>query len=157
MTESARIETVGSIEDLLALVSLNEIRYYEIGARAKKPGDGLEEPPTFSFGYSERTEVSELEDRFRFVAETDVADYLVEVSAIYALNGRWKVPQAIRVDFAERVGFMAVFPYIRETLTTAAARLGKRGPLLDLMRPGDLKIDWNPDGSNSWQDASNEE
>lgn len=153
MSES-QTEKVGSIEDLAAMVSLNEIRYYEVGARAKKSGDGLEEAPRFSFGYSQRSEPSELEDRFRFVAETDVADYLIEVAAIYTLEGRWEVPQEIRIDFAERIGFMTVFPYIRETLTTAAARLGKRGPLLDFMRPGDLKIEWNPDGSSSSQEEA---
>ena len=152
MNDAAPGTKVPSIEALAAMVSLNEIRYYEVSARAKGAGDGLEEPPKFSFGYSQRTEASEIEDRFRFIAETDVADYLIEVAAIFTFEGQWEIPQEIRIDFAERIGFMSVFPYIRETLTTAAARLGKRGPLLDLMRPGDMKISWNPDSEQLAED-----
>ncbi|AQY01623.1 hypothetical protein [Microbacterium foliorum] len=144
MTKAKKVAAVETIEDLVSLISLKEIRFYEVGSRAKAPGDGLGEPPEVSLGYSERTENDELEDRFRFVFETEVADYLVELSAIYGLKEPRTVRQEVRVDFAERIGFMAVFPFVREALINGAARLGKRGPLLDFMRPGDLKIEWNP-------------
>jgi hypothetical protein len=145
MSETAAVPAVESIEELVALVSLKEIRFYEVGSRAKAIGDGQGEPPQVQLGYSQRTEDEELEDRFRFVFETDVADYLIELAAIYGLGEPRQIPEEIRVDFAERIGFMALFPFVREALINGAARLGKRGPLLDFMRPGDLKIDWNPE------------
>jgi hypothetical protein len=145
MTDASEVAVVASIEDLVSLISLKEIRFYEVGSRTKALGNGSGETPKVSLGYSERSENEELEDRFRFVFETDVADYLVELSAIYDLKEPRTVPQAIRVDFAERIGFMAVFPFVREALVNGAARLGKTGPLLDFMRPGDLKIEWNPE------------
>lgn len=145
MTEGEEASEVSTIQELVDLMSLQEVRFYEVGCRAKAPGDGGGATPSFSFGYSERSEAQELEDRFRFIVETEVADYLVELSAIYTLQEPRTIPQDIRIDFAERIGFMTVFPFMREALINGAARLGKRGPLLDFMRPGDLKINWNPD------------
>lgn len=145
MSDFPDSSAVSDIQELVDLVSLQEIRFYEVGSRAMASGDGTGEPPQVQVGYSQRTEGSELEDRFRFVFKTDVAEYLIELAAIYHLSESRSVPEEIRVDFAERVGFMALFPFVREALVNGAARLGKRGPLLDFMRPGDLKIDWNPD------------
>ncbi len=57
-----------------------------MGSRAKASGDGTGEDPEVSLAYSERTESEELEDRFRFVFQTDVAEYLVDLAAIYGLT-----------------------------------------------------------------------
>ena len=140
MTDSNELRRIESIEELVGLVSLKEIRFYEVRSRAIGPGDGNDEEPEFELGYSERSEPTELEDRFSAVVRTDVAEYMIDLAALYGVAEPCTTPRPIRIDFAERIRFMTVFPYIREALTSGAARLGKRGPLLNFVRPGDMKI-----------------
>ncbi|GAA2540754.1 hypothetical protein GCM10009860_21940 [Microbacterium mitrae] len=132
--------TIDSTAELVEHVSLSQIRVYETGSRAKSYDDLEASAVNFNLGYAERTEGRELEDRFRFVVETPSTDYLFELGAIYTLDLDAEIPQDVRIDFAERVGFMALFPYLREYLTSSAARLNRPGPLLDFVRPGDMKI-----------------
>lgn len=140
-TPSAR--EVESIEELVGLVHLVEIRPFEFRATASAPPAEEFSQPDINIEYSEMHTAETLIDRFRFIATTADAEYIADIAAVYEIEEPVEVPTPIRIDFAERIGFMSVFPFLRESLITSAARLSRRAPLLDLMRPGDLKIGMN--------------
>lgn len=131
---------ITAIEDLMSLVSLRDVRTYAFSATATAaPAQDVGEAQ-FEFEYSPVTLPDEIQDRFRLQVTTADALYNVDVGAVFSLETACEIPSDIRNDFAERVGFMAAFPYIREAVSGLAARLRRQAPLFDLMRPGDLKI-----------------
>ena len=142
---SAGLPTIDTIEELVRLVSLSEVRPYEFSGRATAAPSETDEDPVVAFEYAEGHSNTVLEDRFRFHVTTADAEYLADVAAIYTLEEPAEVPAAVRADFAERIGFMTVFPFLRESLFNSATRLGRRPPLVNLMRPGDFKIAVEPD------------
>lgn len=131
---------IESIEELVGLVHLVEIRPYEISARAIAPASEDAGEIDINVEYSELHTDRTLIDRFKFVARTSDAEYVTDIAAVYEAEMAVEIPNPIRLDFAERIGFMSAFPFVREALSTSAARLMRRAPLLDLMRPGDLRI-----------------
>lgn len=141
MDEEENFRDIESIEELVALVHLVEVRPYEISARAVAPPSDEPGEIDINVEYSEFHTDRNLIDRFKFTARTEDAEYVTDLAAVYESEVPVRVPTPIRLDFAERIGFMSAFPFIRESLSTSAARLLRRAPLLDLMRPGDLKID----------------
>jgi len=131
---------IESIEELVGLVHLVEIRPYEISARVIAPASEDAGEIDINVEYSELHTDRTLIDRFKFVARTSDAEYVTDIAAVYEAEMAVEIPNPIRLDFAERIGFMSAFPFVREALSTSAARLMRRAPLLDLMRPGDLRI-----------------
>lgn len=56
------------------------------------------------------------------------------------LSGPVTIPEAINVEFAERVAFMAIYPFIREHVFGIATRLKHPAPVLGLVRQGGFKL-----------------
>ena len=139
---STQAREITTIEELVQLSSLVDIRPYEFAGRVAAAPAADVEDPIFQLSYSQRTEPTELEDRFLFHTRTADAEYVVELGAVYQLAEECAVPEAIRVDFAERIGFMVIFPLVRELLSSAGSRLHRNAPLLNFVRPGDVKIEW---------------
>lgn len=129
------------ILDLMEVVALEEIRHFELHGTVTGPPSEEDSDPTISMEYSEFVDESSIHCRFRFTVETADARYVTDLASIFALEEPVAINRAVLKDFAERVGFMAAFPYIRESLTTTASRMGRRSPMIGLMRPGDLQIE----------------
>lgn len=140
MPDEQSAHQIESIEELVGLVHLVEIRPYEISARVIAPASEDAGEIDINVEYSELHTDRTLIDRFKFVARTSDAEYVTDIAAVYEAEMAVEIPNPIRLDFAERIGFMSAFPFVREALSTSAARLMRRAPLLDLMRPGDLRI-----------------
>ncbi len=141
MSEAKAIRHVSDISDLMEIVALSEIRPFELSARVSGPPSEEQNDPKLEMEYSEHVTEEEIHTRFRFVVTTDDANYQADIASIFNLATPCTIDRLVLNDFAERVGFMAAFPYLRESLTASAARLGRKAPLIGLMRPGDLKIE----------------
>lgn len=58
------------------------------------------------------------------------------------------MPAAVVAEFIERVGLMAVFPFLREAVFTTASRLGVPPPVVEILRAGEASVEF--DESASW-------
>lgn len=132
---------ITDIMDLMEIISLQEIRHFELRGIVTGPPSTEDSDPDIAMEYSEFVDESSVHCRFRFTVETSDARYLTDLASVFALEEPASIDRLVMKDFAERVGFMAAFPYIRESLTTTASRMGRRAPLIGLMRPGDLQIE----------------
>jgi hypothetical protein len=60
-------------------------------------------------------------------------EYRVDLAVRYRIEEQGlQIPPAATVDFAERVGVMAAFPFLRENIYNIASRLGTRYQYSDL-------------------------
>lgn len=141
MTEAAEPRHITDIMDLMAIVSLVEIRPFEMSAKIIGPAETEPHEPQLTLQYAEILNEREFHTRFRLsVAETS-AEYVADIASIHAMSEPVTLERSVANDFAERVGFMSAFPFLRESITTSAARMNRAVPLIGLMRPGDFKIE----------------
>lgn len=155
MTEpSNELRTVIDVRELLHMAELTDIVYFEVCARRAEDD---QPEPGFSMNVKTRVEGNTLEVRCRAIAGGDGGEYLTDASAVFTLAEPIDVPAETAREFAEKVGVMAVYPYIRESMTQSGAKLGLNRPVLPLLRAGDVKLDppeigEEPDRDESGQD-----
>lgn len=159
--ESPSLRQVDVIE-MLQLAELEDIKYYELAARLRaKPWDeadaGTEGGPVAESGdageveqpedgqdnqlvVSMRSSSTSIEVRVRMVVQNPVAEFVADVSAQYHLTEPLDLNEELRTEFAERVGVMAVWPFLREGLHAQGARLRTEVPLLGIIRQGQFRL-----------------
>lgn len=117
------------------------IMHEERGRRLHWTDDELSStvlPTTFS---SLAVSREEARHRFRFrTTFTDRnAEYVADCEIVYILSENVDVTEGVSMEFAERVAFMAVYPYLRASISSSAARLGLPIPLLGIVRQGEFQ------------------
>jgi hypothetical protein len=73
------------------------------------------------------------------------ATYFVRGATQFHYSDSRTVPKDVARDFAERVGVMAIYPYIREALQSFSSRLNQPPVTLPLLRSGEVTLDQNAD------------
>ncbi|MGB2951297.1 MAG: hypothetical protein WBB62_16745 [Rhodococcus sp. (in: high G+C Gram-positive bacteria)] len=154
MTSAARasdptgVVAVTDVKQLLNSAELTDIVFYE--TRACRVVDDAPEADGSAQGFSMqimlRVESQLLEVRCKAQAEGLGGQYVSDASAVFSLSEPSDIDEDTVRIFAEKVGVMAVYPYIRESITQGGARLGLERPILPLLRAGDVKLG-NPDQS----------
>lgn len=136
MVEDAR--ELDDIHEFLQLVDLDDIVVYEERARRVAWTEaqleaGLPEP-SMSLGVNQSDEGVRF--RFRMVLVNDVAEYVADFESVYKAVGEETVTASKRLqqEFAQRVAFMAVYPFLRASIFGSASRLGAPRPVLGLVR-----------------------
>lgn len=127
---------VESVEDLVALAELTEVRTYLLhGERASRA-----EVVDARMSVMGKCEQSWLETRCRLTLGTEDSDLVVDRSAVFTFDRPVAPREDIVRQFVERVGVMSVYPYLREGASTLASQLGVAPPVLALMRAGTFKL-----------------
>lgn len=88
------------------------------------------------------------ETRAKMIVQTEDADLVAQAGAIFTFTEPLDVAEAVAAEFVEKVGVMAVFPFLREQIYTTASRLGVAPPVIGLLRAGSFRID-PPDEANT--------
>ncbi len=140
MTATPTERPVTSVVDLLEASELTGIRTYQVvGVRAaaeeERPDDTEQDLQVMVKGDAGR-----LETRVLMTVNTPEADLRADVGVLYTFRERLSVPEEILAEFVEKVGVMAVFPFLRESILTTAARLGVAAPVLGLLRAGQFHV-----------------
>ncbi|MBM4468150.1 hypothetical protein GS502_01265 [Rhodococcus hoagii] len=139
---SARV--VRDARELLQLAELTDIVFHEIHG---KRVDNTEDDGAFSLNVMTRSEPQLLEIRCHATASGAGGEYVADVSAVFTLSEPVELSPDVTREFAEKVGVMAVYPYVRESMTQSGAKLGLDRPVLPLLRAGDVKLD-TPDSTS---------
>lgn len=132
--------------DLLAHSELTEIRVYEIGGR-RVDGTGSESAEDFQVRATGNTH--HFETRARLTLVTAEAELLADLSAVHAFDEELNISKEVAAEFTQRVGIMAVYPFVREQIFTSASRLGVTAPVLGMLRAGQFNIEMTDDGAES--------
>lgn len=124
---------------LLALVDLSEVIVYEVAGR-RMADDTRPEETRQTLNATAAGGSNWLETRCRLYVETHDADLVADFGVRYASSDPFEVSSAGVSDFVEKVGVMAVFPFLRESIQTTATRLGVPAPVLGLLRAGSFQV-----------------
>lgn len=79
--------------------------------------------------------------RFRMVFVDENAEYDADFEAAYSAADETDIAvnDSLKQDFAQRVAFMAVYPFIRASVFGGASRLGTPRPVLGIVRQGEFE------------------
>ncbi|GAA1490493.1 hypothetical protein [Brachybacterium sacelli] len=78
--------------------------------------------------------------RIEFTASQETWRVSLDVSAEFEANEAFVASEAARVDFADKVGVMTLYPYIRETVGNLTQRTVGTSFLLPTIRQGDVSF-----------------
>lgn len=135
-----------SARDLLPVLELTGVTAFEIAGRRL---DSQESTETQS---SMESMLGDDDGALAFRVRQHVKTGQAEILADYGVEYRITDPSAsvsgkARVEFAEKVAFMTLVPYLRESVHTTAARLGVKVPMLGIVRQGDFTLSRKKDVS----------
>lgn len=140
MSEESTPRAISSAEELLSVAELTGVRVYEVHGRRVDPGvHAGDEPQAAPDVMARGTELS-LETRMRLAIHTDDSELLADIGVEYTLSEPCAVSEAAMQEFLTRVGAMAVFPFVRESIFATANRLGVNAPVLGLLRAGSFEV-----------------
>ena len=152
MSADRRYETA---RDLLPVLELNRVTPYEVAGRRVSAPEvteitssmesmiGGEEGKSFVFRVRQRVKTSEAEIAADFEAEYRFSEPGGQIS------------EEAQLEFAEKVAFMTLVPYLRESVHATAMRLGVRPPLLGMVRQGEFRLRADGDTVVSGDDPQN--
>lgn len=133
---------VADAAELLGLSELTEIRVYEVTGRRVQGEDGDEaREATEDLQLQARGGDDWFETRGKMLVQTAEADLVADAAAIFTFSEPVQVSHAVATEFVERVGVMAVYPFLREHIHTTASRLGVPAPVVGLLRAGGFHVD----------------
>ena len=152
MSADRRYETA---RGLLPVLELNRVTPYEVAGRRVSAPEvteitssmesmiGGEEGKSFVFRVRQRVKTSEAEIAADFEAEYRFSEPGGQIS------------EEAQLEFAEKVAFMTLVPYLRESVHATAMRLGVRPPLLGMVRQGEFRLRADGDTVISGDDPQN--
>lgn len=137
---------IADVVDLVEKVELSDVFLFEERGRRidETRSDGDAEPRianVMSAGERHDDDEHGLGFRFRIVFDDrEGNEFVSDFQARYVLPGPFEVEEAVRIEFAERVAFFAVYPYLRASIQMTAARMGVPAPVLSMVRAGEFKL-----------------
>jgi hypothetical protein len=136
-TDGAERLTITDVRELMPLIELQSVVFNEVSAKRTSDED---EPDQFRMDVSSRLTDDEIAVLCRATVHGAGGVYVAEAVGTFPLAQPVAIEHSIVVEFVERVGVMAVYPYLRTALSDGAVRIGRRAPVLRLLRPGGVKL-----------------
>lgn len=134
------------VRELVSNVELIGVKYLQISGQAK-PQEEEPRPETedissadVHFSVQESHGPAAIEVRFKVHVDHPQAQYDVELATRYASQVEYDLEQDVVRDFIEKVAVMAAFPYVREAISSMAARLELEVPILGVLRQGEFSL-----------------
>jgi hypothetical protein len=141
---------VDSIEEVVSTIELRDVIFYKLLAERIEGTDAEQElddePASPAIHVAERHEATRIEVRCKLSFVWDGGRYEVDAAARYELAEPLEIPPAILQEFVKRVGVMAVYPYLRESLHLSSSKLRLEAPVLGLLKAGAIQLTAEPSG-----------
>lgn len=136
--ESRRVDTA---RQLLTLTELIDVEYLEVSARKR---DGSDNTPELIDEVDVSVQVSLgaqlIEVRCLAQAESTVATFCVDVVGKFATYEPVEIADDALSSFIGSIALPSIYPFLRESIFQAAAKLRVDPPLLSLLRTADVKV-----------------
>lgn len=140
MTEVKADLTTPDIYELVENVELVGVRFLEVSGRAKPEPEEDDKEPIVDIKVQEAHGTDNIGVRFRIEVDHPQAIYQVEIGLSYKTQVEYEHARAVLENFIERVAIMTAFPYLREAVSTTAAKLELDVPILGILRQGDFSL-----------------
>lgn len=131
-------EVITEIQDLVNRAEIADVVFHEVCA--KRSPESAEAEDELSMQIMAREDGKEIGIRLRATVVGGGGQYMVDAEGIFELATPAKISPEILSEFIEKVGVMVVYPYVREAINDAAARLCVTRPVLKLLRQGDVRL-----------------
>lgn len=129
-----------NIQTFVDLVELRDVKVMGLsGVLEAEPEEDAE--TEFELSFAPAFKSSGLRTRFKIEFSNGQARFMADMAA------HWEFPHSVAFDagvvieFAERVAFMTVYPYLRESIASTAARLNQPIPTLGLVKANHFSLD----------------
>jgi len=139
------VQTIGELMDL---ANLSDMTVYELSGQRLEPAD--DDPPVEVPSGNEpgdapmqvfvRHDPERIQVRVRIEAQSPEALFVADIAAEFHLSAPVSAPEEVLREFVERVGVMAAYPYLRESLHSTAARMRLTPPLLQLLKANRVRM-----------------
>lgn len=146
MTESANeTRVVTSIEELVrdVTVELLGITFYKVSAELSSEldsDDPVVEDLTPTYGLKLLAEGTEIGVRLSLHLEGSIGTVEIDAAVNYVTPFPVAIPEAIRLEFANEVGIMALLPFVRETVWSITQRVFGSAVVMPLIQRGELSF-----------------
>ena len=139
---SVELRVIKNVQDLVESVEMADVQFYELTARRNEifeESDDKEIDPTFLLQIGHPSDGIGV----RLAVEVSISRGTVrsDVGVIYTTKTKEdhiSVPEEIGLEFANRVGVLALIPYLRESVASASLRVLGKSINLPLFRAGQL-------------------
>ena len=130
-----------SLQDVLNAGELVDVRILTFSGKMVERRDDLEEDDVeqdLQAMVGQRPGIIEV--RVHATIRVRSAEYSVEAATQLHHDPDLEVSEDLAREFAEKVGVMALYPYVREAVQSACTRLRQRVVVLPLLRAGELLL-----------------
>ncbi|CAD6005275.1 hypothetical protein [Agreia sp. COWG] len=136
--------SVTDIVEFVNLVELDNVIVHEERSRRVLWTD--EEKENLEFPFTNNSLGMMVEEnttyrfRFRAVFTDEPAEYAADIEIVYVTQEPVSTEETLRREFASRVAFMAIYPFIRASVYGSATRLGLPAPVMSIIRQGEFEL-----------------
>lgn len=133
---------VESAKELLEVGEIVDVRFFKFSAAIREePREDLESDDVVQnlnvlVGTSEKA----IELRLEISIDTRTAEYSGTAAMQFKFQEEVEFEEEVGKEFAERVGVMAVYPYLRELIQTSSVRLREDVVTIPLLRAGQTSL-----------------
>lgn len=140
MTDSLSDSDLDSVRGVIDAATLRDIQFYEVSAR-RNEGE-LEEDQAGNVTIEVQQRFGEGDFGVRLSAQVVVpaGEIVASVAAEYDLTEGYQPSKRALAIFANEVAVMTVFPYLREAVATASAKVFGRPVHLPVIQRGQIGI-----------------
>ncbi|MCB9441225.1 MAG: hypothetical protein H6523_13370 [Mycolicibacterium sp.] len=137
MTESASPKHIAEIGDLAGIIGLESVELIEISGQRD---DAVTSDHGFRMDVRSELAGASLVVGCRAEVMGAGGRYVADAEGTFRLSAIVTVDESVLLDFVERVGVMVIYPYLRAAVSDSAGRIGRKSPVLPLLRPGQVKL-----------------
>ncbi|MGD8168545.1 hypothetical protein ACEXOS_015090 [Herbiconiux sp. P16] len=125
----------------LDAADLTDITVYEERARRIMRSEDDGQVPGPSVAMAVNVSENEVRYRFRMVLADDTSEYVADIETLYVVPEADVVEVTVELqqEFAQRVAYMAAYPFLRASIFGGASRLGTARPVLGLARQDEFE------------------
>lgn len=136
------VSLISSIEELIQTVELADVTIFEESfRRTQEPFEQISgDVQLINSELSLHETENSISYKFRLKYEGNGMEAIVDIGSAYISKKEFKVDREVALEFASKVAFMIIYPYVRSSIWSGAARLRLPAPLLGLIQPGALQI-----------------
>jgi hypothetical protein len=132
-----------AVHEVIANANLRSIEYYEVSARRHESPPHQEDQPEgqVSITVQERHAAGQFGVRLLASVVVPMGEVTASVAGEYDLADGFEPSRRALQNFANEVAVMTVFPYLRESIATASARVLGRAIQLPVIERGSIALD----------------